>query len=82
MVLDAASGSPRPSAIACASEAKVRRPRQVGCLGSAGRDDGVRVAGGDHGMQLAKQRGGERGLGHSRGELVVLAAGRCRYRVA
>ena len=54
-----------------------------GVLGAMGGDDGVpALPGGDHGVQVAQDRGGDDGLRLGRRELVVLAAVRWAYLAA
>src|SRR3954447_23308142 len=76
VVLNAAQGSPRPSA---SIRHDVMSGGEVGGglgSGAVGGDVGVPgLAGGDDGMQVSQDRGGDHGLGLGWLELVVLAGG-------
>jgi hypothetical protein len=72
--LDAAWGSPRPPA-RWVPVCGVRRQLALGWFCRRWRWRVPSLAGGDDGVQLARQRGGEHGVGLAGGQLVVLAAG-------
>ena len=84
VVLNAAWGSPRPSArVAAFWNVRLGGEGDLAVLGPAAGDAGVPgLAGGDHGVELSQDRGGDHGLRLGGLQPVGVPVVRCRYRLA